>query len=440
MFSFPLPYRDELLYSVIARYGIHQGITSPKELLDDVYNNRIVAATVDLPNHIENISSLYPQRIDTSSIELIYSHTQFPLYAPFVDEKRRQNCIKFMQQQTKGSTHLTLGVAASRIQQPRWLRYCPLCLLDQKKKVGEYFWSRNWQIAGADSCLLHGALIDSYITRHPVHRHEFIAASHRTCNQNTIQVTSSTQSILITQGVCDILQLPSESSASATQWGHFYASLLYGTGLCRGQQINYEALKDKIVNFWGADWLNQYGLFPVSKESCWLKSIFRKHRKSFSYLEHMVVWYSLLEGEWQVNDVLNELRSQSVEPKVVENALLDASEKDKANYRKQWLIATKINKINYVRKHKFGSVYMWLYRHDRNWLLQINRRLQVPKVTMNHRVDWHKRDLILVKLLCKIRDMAEYHMHDQRHSMNWYLSKISYESTVGKHLNDFASM
>jgi hypothetical protein len=68
MFDFPLPYRDELLYSVIARYGVHQGIISPKDLLDDVYNDRKIVATVDLPSHVNKISSLYPQREATSPV------------------------------------------------------------------------------------------------------------------------------------------------------------------------------------------------------------------------------------------------------------------------------------------------------------------------------------------------------------------------------------
>ena len=436
MFSFPLPYRDELIYSVIARYGVHQGIISPKELLDEVYNDRQVVATVDLPSHIEHIVGLYSQRPETGSLGLIYSHTLFPLYAPFVDEKRRQSCIKLMQQRAKGSTHLTLGVAASRIKQPRWLRYCPLCLSEQKGEYGEYYWSRNWQISGADSCLLHGTLIDSNITRHPTHKHEFIAASHRTCKQDINQEPSNPQSLLITKGVCDLLLLPPEMSASVTQWDHFYKAILYDTGLNRGNHMNYEPLEDKVVSFWGEKWLNKYGLFPDGKETCWLKTIFRKHRKTFSYIEHMVVWYSLLDGEWQVSDILNEVRSQATEPKVVALPLLNASEKDKAKYRGLWLIAAKNNGINYARKHKFGYVYAWLYRHDRSWLLEINRQLQVPNVITHPRIDWHKRDLILIKLLCKIKDEAEYQMDDPRHSMNWYLLKLHYGSTVGKHLND----
>ncbi|WDE05427.1 TniQ family protein [Thalassomonas viridans] len=436
MLGFPLPYRDELLYSVIARYGVHQGIISPKELLDEVYSDRKVVATVDLPGHIEHIAGLYPNRPDTGPLELIYSHTLFPLYAPFVDEARRQACIKYMKQQTKGSTHLTLGVAASRIKQPRWLRYCPLCLREQKEKIGEYYWLRHWQVAGADSCLLHGSLIDSNTLRHPEHKHEFTAATLRTCNPDISQQPGSTQSCFITRGVYELLQLKPEFSPTFQQWSHFYKSLLFNAGLNRGEHINYNLLKEKVTDCWGSRWLKKYGLYPEDKETCWLKSIFRKHRKAFSYLEHLVIWYSLLDEGWQVSDILEQVNSQPKEQKAVSTTLLGASDKDKAKYRNLWLTAAEKHGVNYARKHKSGHVYAWLYRHDRGWLLQTNIRLQAPNVIKNPRIDWHKRDRSLVKLLCSIKNAAECRLDDPRHSMNWYLSKLYCGSTVTKHLND----
>jgi hypothetical protein len=36
MLGFPVPYTEELLYSTIARAGVYDGETSPKQLLDQV--------------------------------------------------------------------------------------------------------------------------------------------------------------------------------------------------------------------------------------------------------------------------------------------------------------------------------------------------------------------------------------------------------------------
>lgn len=48
MRNFPVPYSNELIYSTIARAGVYQGIVSPKQLLDEVYGNRKVVATLGL--------------------------------------------------------------------------------------------------------------------------------------------------------------------------------------------------------------------------------------------------------------------------------------------------------------------------------------------------------------------------------------------------------
>ena len=62
MLGLPLPYCDELLYSTIARYGIHSGIVSPKELLQEVFGDTKIIATPDLPGHLKRIADLYPDR------------------------------------------------------------------------------------------------------------------------------------------------------------------------------------------------------------------------------------------------------------------------------------------------------------------------------------------------------------------------------------------
>ena len=49
MLNFPMPYQHELIYSTVARAGTRLALDSPKQLLDEVFKNRKVIATVDLP-------------------------------------------------------------------------------------------------------------------------------------------------------------------------------------------------------------------------------------------------------------------------------------------------------------------------------------------------------------------------------------------------------
>lgn len=90
MWNFPTPLTDELIYSTIARAGLHHGIQSPKQLLDEVFQDRKVVATLDLPSHLNAIVHLLERTGRFSLIDLIYKHTMFGLYAPFVQESHRQ--------------------------------------------------------------------------------------------------------------------------------------------------------------------------------------------------------------------------------------------------------------------------------------------------------------------------------------------------------------
>ena len=123
MFNFPTPYPDELIYSTVARAGVRLALTSPKQLLDEVFQNRKVSATVDLPCHLEKILHWLPQRLYDLN-HLIDKHTLFPIYACFIPEERRQNCLHFMQGASHGALHLAVGLNASKVNIPEYLRYC----------------------------------------------------------------------------------------------------------------------------------------------------------------------------------------------------------------------------------------------------------------------------------------------------------------------------
>jgi len=116
MLNFPKPYPEELLYSTLARAGIRHGILSPKQLLDEIYGNRKVIATLDLPNQLEKVVRWLPLGYDLETIA--YRHTLFPLYAPFIPEERRKRCLKGMSGESQGAVHLAMGVTASIVKAP----------------------------------------------------------------------------------------------------------------------------------------------------------------------------------------------------------------------------------------------------------------------------------------------------------------------------------
>ena len=137
MLNFPVPYPDELLYSTVARAGVHFGITSPKQLLDEVFGDRKVVATADLPSHIEAIADKYPASLGLTPEKLVYGHTLFPLYAPFIPESRRLQVLEAMKLRAKGAVHLALGVTTSLVRRSKHFRICPECLEESISRAME---------------------------------------------------------------------------------------------------------------------------------------------------------------------------------------------------------------------------------------------------------------------------------------------------------------
>lgn len=431
-----MPYQDELIYSTIARYGIHLGLTSPKQLLDEVYCDRKVIATTDLPNQLSLISKHYADCHQYDTEYLIYNHTLFPLYAPFVPEERRLKCLGLMAGTSQGAIHLALGVAASRVKQKLSLRYCPQCMQLQKQEYGEYFWQRLWQVSGADTCILHGELKEALVERHSHHRHQFFAASPENC-PDVYQQESRPESLIVTEQVKKLLNRPQSKSATLAQWSVYYKYLADINGYRKGQFIRYEEIKERVLRYWPTKWLMRHALDINNAQSCWLRTIFRKHRKSFSYLEHIVIHQSFLSKDWDINTVLNEVSHLSPFSKshIVPSSINDISTEGKLQNRQSWEALVKQCGVKSARQTKQGgAIYAWLYRHDKVWLLELNSQYRIYPTSINNRVDWNKKDKRTVCELIQIRNCNDELLEQPKMSRNWYLSQIQSPASIEKNI------
>ena len=433
MLNFPIPDEHELIYSAVARAGTRLALDSPKQLLDEVFKNRKVIATVDLPCRLNAIIYQFPNHQFTVQ-DIAYQHTLFPIYAPFVPEKRRQQCLKWMANISQGSIHLALGINASRIPPIHKLRYCPQCLAEQLKKYGEYYWFRLWQIQGA-CCIQHGQLIDSELDLRSLHRHDFFVPSHQSCPK-TEQTIANPDDIFITSKLLELLTLPPSESPSYEQWTMFYYELAQQNDYIRGQnQILHERILERITIRWSKKFLEQYCLADLTSETSWLHHIFRKHRKSFSYLEHIVTIEALINREWSFADILNQVRSfrkmnRDNHIDVQNNHITDLT----IEQREKWLNLIKQNGVKPARLLN-AALYAWLYRNDKHWLLKTNRGFHQKYIPQGTKVDWHSRDLSFVKQLIKLNDDLLWDLDSPRRSAKWWMKQTLHSSTLEKNLS-----
>ena len=427
-------YEDELSYSVIARAGVRAGITSPKQLLDDVFGNRKVIATIDLPNQLTAITKLY--RSHQHTIEtLIYRHTLFPIYAPFIPENRRKQCITWMKEESQGSVHLAVGLNASRVLAPKKVRYCPSCFKTQLERLGECYWSRLWQVQGANCCLEHGSLIESELDFRPSARHTYVAADLES-NTSIFQKPASKTDLLITQKALELLNLPPLPSPSYQKWTLFYKNLALSANCNRGSgHINFDNIVNKLLNRWSLSTLQQFNLHDLDAGNSWLRSIFRKHRKSFSYLEHLIVIEAFIGKEWNFKEIIEHAGMLSTKKG---DEILESSDKSPSDIqlkRNQWQdLLIECQKSIKQARQKDDGLYAWLYRRDKAWLLSYNRSHHSKHIESGMKHNWIERDKLYVRHLLNIKNALIWDLDSPRKSSKWWLNQAEASSTVEKNL------
>lgn len=421
MLNFPVPYPDELLYSTVARAGVHFGISSPKQLLNEVFGDSKIVATADLPSHIESIANNYPVSLGLTPENLIYSHTLFPLYAPFIPESRRLKMLEAMRHQAKGSVHLTLGVTTSLVRRNKYFRICPICLEEQLSKYGEPYWARQWQVTGSQNCLRHAEL---YETKHALrhnHRHAFFPLVPSVfCLPRT---KSPPHDKRIERRVKELLDHSPAQSPSLEQWSLFYRKTALTADITRKSKVIFEALKQRVLSRWPTQQLTELGIPINDSPSNWLRLFMRKHRKSFSYLQHIVLLDSLLDSELHFEEILKQVKAQTAKktphyspPKCASQAILQGK-------RKEWLGLVQTMGTRRARLSGGDAIYAWLYRHDRDWLKQINDKYRRTTRSKNRRVNWEERDSQLLKKLENVKRTHVGRIDSPRKSKNWYCAQ-----------------
>ncbi|MEA5025893.1 hypothetical protein SDC9_45764 [bioreactor metagenome] len=291
---FPTPYPDEILYSILARYSVKVGNLSAKVALRDLYDITSVTAVVDLPGHISRLVGRLPLGGYTAE-KLIYNHTLFPFYSPFLSDERAQLVFASMKGDYGGDIHTRIGIMASSIHSPHYLRFCPTCAQEDYRTYGELYWHRSHQLTGIVVCDKHKvALRDSSVLIHGFNKHKYVPATIENCMGEDVCEVRNIRNL-------DILHQISEDSrfllnqhlpSRELNWYRDrYITRLSNKGLVTPKGcVAQQEFNKGFINFYGRETLEALGVsFGINSESNWLRAIVRKHRKSFHPLKHILL-------------------------------------------------------------------------------------------------------------------------------------------------------
>lgn len=154
MIFLPAPNPDEMLYSWLARYGTRSGYLSYKSVVEDLYVNPYVRPNPEFMNKMTE-SAIDGIRKYMSLEEMIFNHTMYPYYARFYPKEVKKAAFNELKENPENIRNV-LTDSLRRYGESRYLRYCPICLKeDRESEKGEGYWRRSHQLPGVTVCPKH---------------------------------------------------------------------------------------------------------------------------------------------------------------------------------------------------------------------------------------------------------------------------------------------
>ena len=440
--NFPAPYPNELIYSVIARYAVHNGILSPKYLTEELFNNRNLTPTYDLPSHLDRLASYLPDHYD--ALILINQHTLLPIYQPFQPDTVMIYAMQALRGEHYQSLHTRLGKNASRIKSVNFFRFCPHCWQEQMEQYGEVYWKRRWQITGFEYCTKHQQpLFVSSIPCNGLDRKFYVA--HLNALEDSSQLAFSPQDLnhhIELSGLIEELLAHSTyvSVQDFSTLSDAYFLILKNRDLLSGRKnIHYEKARQLVIDYWGESLLAYYQLADLDSENCWLKNILRKHRKAFSYLEHLIVLKALVPEKNPIETYKQyiDLTSLDLEEAAATVCIDNKVDQTLSEDQKRWTTLIQKHSAKQARQCD-SALYARLYRNNKDWILLTNKSAVIlPSSLSKPRVDWKERDRQFVKQLIKIRNELLEDLESPQWTKKFFIRQLGSVSMIEKNWNFF---
>ncbi|WP_405157894.1 TnsD family Tn7-like transposition protein [Paenibacillus sp. FSL H8-0283] len=421
MLQFPIPYEDELLHSLLARFGIRSGNISKRAILMDIFGTDSFTACLELQPGISNIVSNLPIGSTISAKRLIYQNTMYLFYNAFRDEEQAHAIYISMLDEHGRDLHNAIGLMSSSVQPNTHFQYCSLCNQESIRQHGELYWTRLFQIPGVRICIKHGIWLSesSVLTRERT-KYAFIAPTQDNCTDHSVREITDKE--MLSQYSCIVNNIEKllnfKYPHRPMDWFHkHYINQLIRKGYASDKgRTDYKRLRAEFIDFYGVELL-EILQSSANGESSWLKLIFQRHRKGFHPIRHLLVMQFL---ELTLDEVFNsdpseidghESKTSPPKRKIMKKTMTEEyREQAKRERREVWLqMRNDYPHHGRLELRKLDpKVYAWLYLYDREFLMDHMPQKLPPKAgTTRH--DWEKRDL---EILEKVTEIAEQLMSE----------------------------
>ncbi len=285
------PYKDELIYSAIARYHFYTGNIDFKDTLEELFGKRSIIPSLEIGSNFEALAKNLGEQYTAEKI--LGNNTIFPYYEPFLPLDRKQEIINDIYKGNGGSIYTRIGIVAGSICNKSDVYYCPLCAKDEISKYGETYIHREHQLQGIYVCPHHGTILYKYIVdKSVVSRIEYVRLEQKKlcleADKNNNEFKDNY--LRISQSAYYLLN-NDLSSISKEKVLDRYKNLLYERGLTTSsKRIKQQELYEEFISHYGQKFLATLeSELDNNNEYNWLRVITRNQSRDVHPLRHILL-------------------------------------------------------------------------------------------------------------------------------------------------------
>lgn len=155
------PYPDELLFSTFSRLYV---LTQWKKtrFTAKLFGDISYHPYAYLPTHLQRFVDVLPFGHVHRVEGLIAKHTLLPYYIPFLTPREAETiCRDMAVRDTMLGMGIRIKMNARALIRATTLKYCPLCLKDDRRQYGEAYWHREHQPTAAMVCVRHRVFLSN---------------------------------------------------------------------------------------------------------------------------------------------------------------------------------------------------------------------------------------------------------------------------------------
>lgn len=178
--TFPQIMEGEALFSAIAQYHLWSGNSAQAHSHMDLFGNKCVRATFDIPSYTQALSDRLPEELELSARSLMLRHTHLRYYQAFLPVQYAEEIVD-RAIGGDASLHFTLGLNSSIVCRPENLAFCEACLDEMRLIAGRLWWRLDHQLPGVFLCPDHGEVLKRSTVPFASKQFLFVAASKDSC-------------------------------------------------------------------------------------------------------------------------------------------------------------------------------------------------------------------------------------------------------------------